>query len=52
MIIEKTATCESIFVKNDIYFDLHQTSDWVQLDEEQAAQLIEMLQKWLETRNK
>lgn len=47
MIINETHECNAITVKADRNADLRQFGEWVQLDKQQAAQLIEFLQRWI-----
>lgn len=48
MIIEETHECIAITVKADRNADLSQFGEWIQLDKHQAAQLIEVLQRWVD----
>lgn len=48
MIIEETHECNAIAVKADRNADLKQFGEWIQIDKQQARQLIEVLQKWLD----
>ena len=47
MIIEETHECNAITLKADRNADLKQFGDWIQIDKQQAQQLIEALQQWL-----
>ena len=47
MIINETHECNAITVKADRNADLRQFGEWVQLGKQQAAQLIEVLQRWI-----
>lgn len=47
MIIGETHECNAITVKMDRNADLRQFGGWVQLDKQQAAQLIEAMQRWV-----
>lgn len=47
MIINETHECNAITVKADRNADLRQFGEWVQLDKQQASQLIEVLQRWV-----
>ena len=47
MIIEETHECNPVSVRGDLIFDIRQTCDWIQLDKQQATQLIEVLTKWV-----
>ena len=47
MIIKQTRECNEISVIADRNIDLRQSEDWIQIDKEQAAQLIEVLEKWI-----
>ena len=47
MIIEETHECNAITVKADRNADLRQFGEWIQIDKQQAAQLIEVLTKWV-----
>lgn len=46
-IIEETRGGGEIEIKADITVDLRQSGDWIQMDETQALQLVELLQKWI-----
>lgn len=48
MIIEETHECNAITVKADRNADLRQFGEWIQIDKQQATQLIEVLQKWVD----
>lgn len=47
MIIEETHECNPVSVRGDLRFDIRQMGDWIQIDKHQAAQLIEVLTKWV-----
>lgn len=47
MIIEETYECYELTVKADRNADLKQFGGWIQIDRDQASQLIEVLQKWV-----
>ena len=47
MVIEKTNECHSMYINTERVINLRQCDDWVQLDKHQAAQLIEVLQRWV-----
>ncbi|QIC52807.1 hypothetical protein AXX01_00071 [Acinetobacter phage LAPP1] len=47
MIIEETHECNAITIKTDRNADLKQFGEWIQIDKEQAEQLIKILQKWI-----
>jgi hypothetical protein len=48
MIIEETHECFEFSVIADKNLDLRQRGEWLQIDKNQAAQLIEVLQKWID----
>lgn len=48
MIIEKTNECHSLYINTELVINLRQCDDWVQIDKKQAAQLIEVLQRWID----
>lgn len=47
MIIEETRECNQLSVLADRNADLNQFGEWIQIDKDQARQLIEVLQKWV-----
>lgn len=47
MIIGETRECNELKVDVDINADLRQFGEWIQIDKQQAAQLVEVLQRWL-----
>lgn len=47
MIINETHECNAMTVKADRNADLRQFGELVQLDKQQALQLIEVLQRWV-----
>jgi hypothetical protein len=47
MIIEETHECNAITLKADRNADLKQFGGWIQIDKQQAQQLVEVLQQWL-----
>ncbi|MEX5410437.1 hypothetical protein [Atlantibacter hermannii] len=48
MIIEETRECNGLTIKADRNADLKQFGEWIQIDKDQARQLIEALQKWVD----
>lgn len=49
MIIEETYDCYQLRIEaGDEVFDIYQRDgEWIEIDKKQAAQLVEVLQKWL-----
>lgn len=47
MIIDETHECNSLTVKADRKVDFKQFGEWIQIDKQQAQQLVTVLQKWL-----
>lgn len=53
MIIEETHDCYQVkILAGDEAFDMYQNDcqggiEWIQIDKQQAAQVVEVLQKWL-----
>lgn len=47
MVIEKTNECHGLYINTERVINLRQCDDWVQIDKHQAAQLIEILQRWV-----
>lgn len=47
MVIEKTNECHSLYINTERVINLRQCDDWVQLDKKQAAQLIEVMKRWV-----
>jgi hypothetical protein len=49
MIIEENRNCDFIDIRSGEYLHLRQDGEWIQMDKQQATQLIEVLTKWIET---